>query len=262
MAPTSKPTVPGSSSSSSKPTATATGNPAPDFTVNMNRIQMQLEARLKAARAFLPSRSNNTASGGGSFSALHTSAPQTRTQLQSREDSARAAAARRQAEEAEFAEDRGLDPNAGIGLVRAPAGGNESGRDRDTARLRGRLLGKRGRAGGVDGDGRYKWQRKEDSSDEEAGRGGLGRARNGKRSRAELEENGGRENGDAAEAYITPATREAENLGDATVGGKDTVESSTAKSAEEGESNPPDTEGNSKKKRKKKKNKSKDKTED
>ncbi|KAI6088993.1 hypothetical protein F4821DRAFT_257490 [Hypoxylon rubiginosum] len=274
MAPTSKSSAPGSSSSSKA----TTGNPAPDFAVNMNRIQMQLEARLKAARAFLPSRSDGAAiasGSSGSFSALHTSNPQSQSQSQSqlqqsRDESARAAAARRQAQEVEFAEDRGLDPNAGIGLVvRAPGtGGNESARDRDTAKLRGRLLGKRGRGAGGDGDGQYKWQRKEDSSDEEAGRGGLGRAR-GKRSRMEMEEDEGvRKNGDAAEANAptepnAPATREVEGQGDATVGGEDAVETPTTKSMEKDGSNRLDTEGNSKKKRKKKKKKkSKDRAED
>ncbi|KAI1479482.1 hypothetical protein F4774DRAFT_382156 [Daldinia eschscholtzii] len=187
MAPTSKPT----STSASKDTPT--GNPAPDFTVTMNRIQTQLEARMKAARAFLPSRSdlhNNTSvsSSTGSFSSL--SGSSSNPQSQSRDASA--IAARRAAEEAEFAEERGLDPNAGIGLVRASAGANKdeknaSGTDRDTARLRGRLLGKRGR-NGADKDSQQKWARKEDSSDEEAGRSGLGRAkRNGKRTRAEME---------------------------------------------------------------------------
>ncbi|KAF3070984.1 hypothetical protein GL218_00755 [Daldinia childiae] len=174
------------STSTSK--AAPTGNPAPDFTVTMNRIQMQLEARMKAARSFLPSRSDlnnaSSSSGSGSFSALGGSSSTSNPQIQSRD-----AAARRAAEEAEFAEERGLDPNAGIGLTRSPATGNEntSGTDRDTARLRGRLLGKRGR-NGAGAEGQQKWVRKEDSSDEEAGRSGLGRAkRSGKRSRAEME---------------------------------------------------------------------------
>ncbi|KAI1649616.1 uncharacterized protein F4817DRAFT_330910 [Daldinia loculata] len=174
------------STSTSK--AAPTGNPAPDFTVTMNRIQTQLEARMKAARAFLPSRSDlnnaSSSSGSGSFSALGGSSSSSNPQTQSRD-----AAARRAAEEAEFAEERGLDPNAGIGLTRSPATGNENngGTDRDTARLRGRLLGKRGR-NGAGTDGQQKWVRKEDSSDEEAGRSGLGRAKkNGKRSRAEME---------------------------------------------------------------------------
>ncbi|KAK6955359.1 hypothetical protein Daesc_002994 [Daldinia eschscholtzii] len=185
MAPTSKP----ASTSASKDTPT--GNPAPDFTVTMNRIQTQLEARMKAARAFLPSRSdlhNNNApvsSSTGSFSSL--SGSSSNPQSQSRD--AAAIAARRAAEEAEFAEERGLDPNAGIGLIRSSAAANKdaSGTDRDTARLRGRLLGKRGRDS-ADKDSQQKWARKEDSSDEEAGRSGLGRAkRNGKRTRAEME---------------------------------------------------------------------------
>ncbi|KAI1471380.1 uncharacterized protein F4812DRAFT_413826 [Daldinia caldariorum] len=198
MAPTSKST----STSASK--GTLTGNPAPDFAMTMNRIQTQLEARMKAARAFLPSRSdlnnNNNSSSTGSFSALSSNS----SNPQSRDAAAAAAiAARRAAEEAEFAEERGLDPNAGIGLIRSSAAkdDNASGVDRETARLRGRLLGKRGR-GGADKDGggqqqQQRWARKEDSSssDEEAGRSGLGRAKrrngngngNGKRTREDME---------------------------------------------------------------------------
>ncbi|KAI1106729.1 hypothetical protein F4804DRAFT_329923 [Jackrogersella minutella] len=183
MAPTSKST-----------SATGTNaNPAPDFTVNMNRIQTQLEARLKAVRSFLPSRSelNNASAkpGSGSFSALNANSPSSSSGPQSQ---SAAAAARRQAEEAEFAEDRGLDPNAGIGLARAPAGnGGEGGRDRDTARLRGRLLGKRGKSGVVDTDGQQRWVRKEESSDEEAGRSGLGRSKRRKGKRSQVEDDDG-----------------------------------------------------------------------
>ncbi|KAL7624352.1 hypothetical protein AAE478_005914 [Parahypoxylon ruwenzoriense] len=257
MAPTSKSSV----LSSSKGAAT-NGNPAPDFAVNMNRIQMQLEARLKAARSFLPSRSDGGTpnSGGRSFSALNaTSSSATapsRSQLQSRD--ARAAA--RAAEEAEFAEERGLDPNAGIGLIRTPANSaaDGSGKDRDTARLRGRLLGKRGRGSGGDGQ---KWVRREDSSDEEAGRSGLGRAKkNGKRSRAEMEADGRerREDSDHTKVNLSPEPTnempEMEGVDEASG-----AENSTFPCAGEEPGQPVGEESSKKKRKKKKKKKPKDK---
>ncbi|KAI1210630.1 uncharacterized protein F4807DRAFT_54023 [Annulohypoxylon truncatum] len=200
--------APPTESSASAPTSKG-ANPAPEFTVNMNRIQTQLEARLKAARPFLSSLSDsrtpksNPDSGGGSFSALSSSGPQPTTsrsshpQSQSRSTAAEAAA-RRAAAEAEFAEDRNLDPKVGIGVVRSSSGNSDTnGKDRNTAQLRGRLLGKRGKGGNEGAEKR--WVRREDSSDEEAGRSGLGRVKRngngngngnerGKRSRAEMEE--------------------------------------------------------------------------
>ncbi|KAI0850184.1 hypothetical protein F5Y00DRAFT_233831 [Daldinia vernicosa] len=251
------------STSTSK--AAPTGNPAPDFTVTMNRIQTQLEARMKAARAFLPSRSDlnnasssssSSSSGSGSFSALGGSSSTSNPQTQSRD-----AAARRAAEEAEFAEERGLDPNAGIGLTRGPATGNEntSGTDRDTARLRGRLLGKRGR-NGAGTDGQQKWVRKEDSSDEEAGRSGLGRAkRSGKRSRAEMETQ--QQSSDHVESAI-PSEQGADMNGTKaqvshTNSPKDGTETLVAEpsAAPEIEPNQPPSEESPKKKRKRKKKK-------
>ncbi|KAI2611546.1 uncharacterized protein GGS25DRAFT_200844 [Hypoxylon fragiforme] len=168
-------------------------NPAPDFSVQMNRIQMRLD---KGSRAPFLSRSGlhsaNASPGPGprnnkSFSSLNTAgatqAPTTTTTTPSR--------SRNPIEE----EEAGLDLHVGIGIVRASkssSAAEASGKqDRDTARLRGRLLGKRGRGGAADGAGQ-KWVRREDSSDEEAGRGGLGRAKrngngNGKRLRVEAE---------------------------------------------------------------------------
>lgn len=276
MAPTS------TSTSSSKNTANA--NPAPDFTVNMNRIQTQFEAHLKAVRAFLPSRSdlNNpssssgansnsnptSASTGKSFSALSTTANPTGSQF--RDATSATAAARRAAQEAEFAEERALDPNAGLGHVRAAGGsksGNDGGKDPETARLRGRLLGKRGRAG-TDVDEQHKWVRKEESSDEEPGRSGLGRAKRiAKRSRAEMEDDDGAKQDDGAHVEEDPppkvrvaAGEEAEESIDSANGPDDAVENSASKPTGEDEPNGHVAEGNSKKKRKKKKKKPKDKT--
>ncbi|KAI2620247.1 hypothetical protein GGS26DRAFT_571664 [Hypomontagnella submonticulosa] len=258
MASTSKSTT---SSSKSAPT----GNPAPDFTVNMNRIQTQLEARLKAARSFLPSRSDlintSSSSGSGSFSALSGS---------SNPSSARDAAARRQAEEAEFAEERGLDPNAGIGSGPARSGGkggeNENGskgQDRETSRLRGRLLGKRGRGGAADSEGQKKWVRREDSSDEEAGRSGLGRAKRvGKRSRAEMEggdgerqDGGDRIQPDAPPMFEVPNKTDSDERVDCRDDSQGGAENLAIQPTGEEEPGQPVVEGGAKKRRKKKKKK-------
>ncbi|KAI1449525.1 hypothetical protein F5Y02DRAFT_371913 [Annulohypoxylon stygium] len=245
-----------------KPSASKGTNPAPDFTVNMNRIQTQLEARMKAVRSFLPSRSNiqtpNPNSVGGSFSALSSSGPQPSSNTSSTPQSLAAEASkRRAAAEAEFAEDRNLDPNVGIGVVRATSGNGETnGRDRDTARLRGRLLGKRGK--GNEG-AEKRWVRKEESSDEEAGRSGLGRTKkNGKRSRTEMESEDREE--EVAEVLPSNVKEISEQYGqDGDVKGDE--ESSAPKSTEV-EPSAPTTEGNSKKRRKKKKKKSKSKADE
>ncbi|XDG02983.1 hypothetical protein ABKA04_002598 [Annulohypoxylon sp. FPYF3050] len=249
-----------------KPSSSKGINPAPDFTVNMNRIQTQLEARMKAVRSFLPSRSNlqtpnSNSSAGGSFSALSSSGPQPSSHTSSTPQSLAAdSAKRRAAAEAEFAEDRNLDPNVGIGVVRATSGNGETnGRDRDTARLRGRLLGKRGK--GSEG-AEKRWVRKEESSDEEAGRSGLGRTkRSVKRSRTEMESENREE--EVAEA-IPPEVKAVEEISekdgqDGDVNGD--TENSIPKSTEV-EPSAPTTEGNSKKRRKKKKKKSKNKTDE
>ncbi|KAI1139492.1 hypothetical protein F5Y05DRAFT_324553 [Hypoxylon sp. FL0543] len=263
MAPTSKSTSPSSKS-------TANANPAPDFTVNMNRIQTQFEAHLKAVRSFLPPRShlnNNSANSNSnatsrSFSALSTSANPTDPKAQDA-TSAATAAARRAAQEAEFAEERALDPNAGLGHVRAPAGnknGNDAARDPETAKLRGRLLGKRGSLG-PNGDGQQKWVRKDESSDEEPGRSGLGRAKkNGKRSRAEMEADDGAKRGSDVHVDTPPEvnSRTAEGAEDpihqANASGNVT-EDLASKPRGEDELNKALTEGNSKKKRRKKRKK-------
>ncbi|KAI5864251.1 hypothetical protein GGS23DRAFT_563509 [Durotheca rogersii] len=190
MAPRSK-----SPASSAKTAANA--NPAPEFTVNMNRIQMRLESRLRTARAFLPSTPEAPGSLGSSrrpFSTFNSNSSAS-TSSQPRLDPPPRGwrAVSRAAEESEFAEERGLDPNAGIGLIRAArnsASVVQSGRDRETTKLRGRLFGGRGK--GLNGDGNsennQRWVRKEESSDEETGRSGLGRAKMpGKRSRTGIE---------------------------------------------------------------------------
>ncbi|KAI2632392.1 hypothetical protein GGR54DRAFT_33576 [Hypoxylon sp. NC1633] len=257
MAPTSK-------SSTSKTIASAKGNPAPNFAANMNLIQTQLEGRLKAIRPFLPSQPQPDTNPGGSntntnpsrtFSALNPSTISSASGPQSQPP--RAAA--RAAEEADFAEERGLDPNTGIGSVPASSSaappGNGSG-DRDAARLRGRLLGKRGRGAG--GDGLQKWTRREESSDEEAGRGGLGRSRrSGKRSRAEMEGvDRERRDDDTDAPRPAPTMGEVENI-DEPVGRtgspEDKVEDLKVDPPKADESGQPISEGIVKKKRRKRK---------
>ncbi|KAI1095446.1 hypothetical protein F5B19DRAFT_441652 [Rostrohypoxylon terebratum] len=242
-----------------KPSASSKGtNPAPDFTVNMNRIQTQLEARMKTVRSFLPSRSNlqtpNPNSAGGSFSALSSAGPQPPSYTSTPRSLAADSAARRAAAEAEFAEDRNLDPNVGIGVARATSGASETnGRDRDTAQLRGRLLGKRGK--GNEG-AEKRWARKEESSDEEAGRSGLGRSKKGgKRSRTEMEGEDREE-----EVAEVKAAIEIHDKGGEDEDVRGDTENSTLKSTKT-ESSAPTTEGNPKKRRKKKK-KSKNKTDE
>ncbi|KAI0843276.1 hypothetical protein F5Y06DRAFT_254481 [Hypoxylon sp. FL0890] len=267
MAPTSKST----SSSSSK--GTANTNPAPDFTVNMNRIQTQFEAHLKAVRSFLPSRPDfnknsanpNPNSTGQSFSALSTSANPSAPESPG---AISAAAARRAAQEAEFAEERALDPNAGLGHVRAPAGnknGNDVGKDPETARLRGRLLGKRGRTG-PDGDGQQKWVRKDESSDEEQGRSGLGRAKkNGKRSRTEMgADDGAKQDSDVRIEVDAPpevevsAVEGVENSANRANGPESVAEDLASKPTGEDELIGAVSQGNLQKRRKKKKKKAKE----
>ncbi|KAI1461130.1 hypothetical protein F4805DRAFT_314225 [Annulohypoxylon moriforme] len=265
MAPPTKPSA--STSTSSKGT-----NPAPDFTVNMNRIQTQFEASLKAVRSFLPSRSN-LHSAGGSFSALSSSSSSGPQPSSTPQSQAALAESRRAAAEAEFAEDRNLDPNTGIGVVPITnnKNGDASGRDRDTARLRGRLLGKRRK----DGEGAEKrWVRKEDSSDEEAGRSGLGRSKRngngrGKRSRAEMEEGDGAEEREEAVALPNDKVLDGEDADkrvepvNQTGNTEDDAENPTPKpTVTDVQSSTPTAEGNSKKRRKKKKKskKSKNKT--
>ncbi|KAI2473410.1 hypothetical protein F4781DRAFT_427424 [Annulohypoxylon bovei var. microspora] len=238
----------------SKPSASSKGtNPAPDFTVNMNRIQTQLEARMKAfllARPDLNHSASNPASTTGSFSVLRS-----QPTFQSQSQSQAAAAARRAAAEAEFAEDRGTDPNAGIGLVRASAGNSE---DRDTARLRGRLLGRRGKNG--EGPER-RWVRKEESSDEEAGRSGLGRAKGngrGKRSRAEMEDRDRVEEEAVSPEIKAPAVEDGNGNGNIseqanpTASAESNVENLASKRTLEAKSTVFVDEGNSKKRRKRK----------
>ncbi|KAI1388312.1 uncharacterized protein F4822DRAFT_241875 [Hypoxylon trugodes] len=249
-------------------------NPAPDFTLAMNRIQTQFEARTKLLRNALPKPrpdsqiQTNSSSTTKSFSALSANTPSSTTQPQSRSSSTTAEAHRR-AQEAEFAEDRNLDPNAGLGLFPRVSAA-ESGRNGETAKLRRRLLGKRGRAG--DDTGQYKRARKEESSeDEEAGRSGLGRAKrntNGrKRARAEVSNRDEEQKGDdnsvksvaPPEVTMTSAEETADHgdADDSLAGGLDTPPS---KPPGDAESNATTTEEKPKRKRKKKKKKPKTKT--
>ncbi|KAI0874941.1 hypothetical protein GGS24DRAFT_321127 [Hypoxylon argillaceum] len=163
-------------------------NPAPNYTVAMNQVQTQLEAQLRVVRSFMPSRPPGqtpshpaSAKPTSSFSALlststshsplsSTSKPsQTRQQIQ------------KQDQESLFAETRAQDPNAGLGFG-GPKRTSEREKERENQILRSRLLGRK--RGAADASGRpLRRAGGEESSDEEPGRSGLGRAK--KRARRE-----------------------------------------------------------------------------
>ncbi|RYP52017.1 hypothetical protein DL768_002700 [Monosporascus sp. mg162] len=164
----------------------AGGNPAPNFAATMNKIQLLWDTRSRVATASLRSSSrtntNNATThktSGGAFSSL-TSTPSTSTAQG--DDQAALRRRRLEEEEAAFAEERALDPNAGIGTRSSTSSdANAVARGREDRMLRGRLLGKRGRAaGGSSGPARgaaEKYARDDDGEDEEPGRSGLGRAK-------------------------------------------------------------------------------------
>ncbi|KAI5918788.1 hypothetical protein F4810DRAFT_556566 [Camillea tinctor] len=175
------------------PTSKKGANPAPDFTLHMNRIQSALEGNLKAAaRALLPAHarasnpnpsSSSTSKPHGKFSSLAATSPS----LPLSKTSPRATT-----DADEFAEDYsyGMDPNAGLGMVRpskqpdVPESGAGAG-ERGLVRGRGGgyVLGKR-RPGREPGH----WRREEhSSSDSEAGRGALGRKKRARRSSPSIE---------------------------------------------------------------------------
>ncbi|KAI0425501.1 hypothetical protein F5Y09DRAFT_99799 [Xylaria sp. FL1042] len=155
-------------------------NPAPNYTVDMNRVQTHLEARLRIVRSFMPSRappqntssslSTTSAKPTPSFSALastSTSTSSARQRLQKHPDD----------EETLFAETRAQDPNAGLGFGAPSKRSAEREKDRSDQILRSRLLGRKRRGGETkDASGRL-LRRDESSDDEEPGRSGLGRAK-------------------------------------------------------------------------------------
>lgn len=167
-------------------------NPAPDYTVSMNRVQTQLEAQLRIVRAFMPARPAPSITiitrPTPAFSSLATQSlnPSPNTAAPSRTQS------RTQANEAEENLFAAQDPNAGLGFggpKHAGEGANAKGgttreRERENQVLRSRLLGGRKRGIGTgDTQGKAFRRVEEQSSDEEPGRSGLGRAK--KRARRE-----------------------------------------------------------------------------
>ncbi|KAH7040444.1 uncharacterized protein B0I36DRAFT_10484 [Microdochium trichocladiopsis] len=210
------------------PTSSKGSNPAPDFNLFMNKIQMQVEAsknslqllqQHRAAAAAFTARRTATAAaatqqsgpagstaGGGSFSSLQkaststTAAAATTTVARGPKSQQQQAdrLAQLAAEEAEFADDRASDVNAGVGFARPKGSGlipgmtGDAARDRDTKALRGRLLGGRRDRNGAreDPSSAYSRRRKyggggDSSEDDEPGRSGLGREK--KRSHSEVE---------------------------------------------------------------------------
>ncbi|RYP89359.1 hypothetical protein DL770_004421 [Monosporascus sp. CRB-9-2] len=162
------------------------GNPAPNFAATMNKIQLLWDTRSCIATASLHSSSrintNNATTpktSGGAFSSLTSITSTSATQG---DDQAALRRRRLEEEEAAFAEERALDPNAGIGMRSSTnSNANAVARSREDRMLRGRLLGKRGRAAdGTSGPARgaaEKYARDDDDEDEEPGRSRLGRAK-------------------------------------------------------------------------------------
>ncbi|KAI1433195.1 hypothetical protein GGR50DRAFT_516722 [Xylaria sp. CBS 124048] len=155
--------------------STKGANPAPNYTVMMNRVQTQIEAQLRTVRSFLPSKPPTpaqTTTTTSSFSALaSTSRPTPSTATEAK------LPVRRQNEENIFAESSGQDPNAGLGFGAISKRSSEKEKERGNQILRSRLLGRK--RGAEDASGRTTRYRAggEESSDDEAGRGGLGRAK-------------------------------------------------------------------------------------
>ncbi|RYC60129.1 hypothetical protein CHU98_g6067 [Xylaria longipes] len=163
-------------------------NPAPNYTVTMNRVQTQIEAQLRIVRSFMPSRpaapntstSHSTTGTKPSFSALASASASTSNptpaNFKSRQQN------QKQDTESLFTETRAQDPNAGLGFGGSSKRNSEREKERENQILRSRLLGRKRGAG--DSSGRT--SRREESSDEEPGRSGLGRAK--KRARREVSE--------------------------------------------------------------------------
>ncbi|TRX97429.1 hypothetical protein FHL15_001707 [Xylaria flabelliformis] len=155
-------------------------NPAPNYTVTMNRVQTQIEAQLRIVRSFMPSRppatQQSTSSAKTTFSALaSTSKPATSSStFQSRQQT------QKQDSESLFTETRAQDPNAGLGFGGSSKRNSEREKERENQILRSRLLGRKRGAGNASG----RTSRREESSDEEPGRSGLGRAK--KRARRDV----------------------------------------------------------------------------
>ena len=93
-----------------------------------------------------------------------------------------------------FAETRAQDPNAGLGFGVSSKRAAERAKERETQVLRSRLLGRK--RGAEDASGRAQQRRREDSSDEEPGRSGLGRAKKRARREPESREEGEGEGGE------------------------------------------------------------------
>ncbi|KAI3340293.1 hypothetical protein F4824DRAFT_452763 [Ustulina deusta] len=182
-------------------------NPAPDYAVAMNRVQTQIEAQLRAVRSFMPPRappqaaspcSSSSTRPTPSFSAL-ASASASASTLPRPAASNSASRQRTQSQDGEslFAETRAQDPNAGLGFgASSKKRGSEQARAREDQLLRSRLLG--GRKRGAEDRTLRRGTREGGSSDEEAGRSGLGRAK--KRARRAESQEKAEDDGDGDEA--------------------------------------------------------------
>ncbi|KAI0454387.1 hypothetical protein F5B21DRAFT_235930 [Xylaria acuta] len=211
-------------------------NPAPNYAVTMNRVQTQIEARLRIVRSFMPSRSAapNTSSSTShpitgtskppppSFSALASTSKPNPPNLKSRQRTQEQDAAA----ESLFAETRAQDPNAGLGFrgssKRSGEREKEKEKERENQILRSRLLGRKRGAGDRTSSRRGE---RSDDDDEEPGRSGLGRAkkrarREESRESREEEEEEEEEEEKGGEAEILPPVTEPETLESANSAGK------------------------------------------
>ncbi|TGJ85224.1 hypothetical protein E0Z10_g3552 [Xylaria hypoxylon] len=199
-------------------------NPAPNYTVAMNQVQTQIEAQLRIVRSFMPARpaaaDSTTSKPTPSFSALASGKPTVRRQTQ------------KQDEEALFTETRAEDPNAGLGFGASSKRTSEREKERANHILRSRLLGRK--RGVEDASGRA--LRREESSDEEPGRSGLGRAKK----RARREESREEEEEGTLQPIIGPKVLESELE---KVGAKEDSLENDKLEEEDGDVNMRDTQG-------------------
>ncbi|KAI1349405.1 hypothetical protein F5Y01DRAFT_186940 [Xylaria sp. FL0043] len=168
-------------------------NPAPNYTVDMNRVQTQLEARLRIVRSFMPSRAPTSSSPSSSsssssstatkptpsFSALaSTSTSTSKAPPPSNSNSNPSTRQRHDDEDSLFTETRAQHPNAGLGFGAPAKRSSEREKERSDQILRSRLLGrKRGAENNNKKDASGRRREVESSDDEEPGRSGLGRAK-------------------------------------------------------------------------------------
>ncbi|KAI1418909.1 hypothetical protein F5Y12DRAFT_780642 [Xylaria sp. FL1777] len=187
-------------------------NPAPNYTEAMNRVQTQIEARLRIVRSFMPSRaappqnpppsSSVPGKPTPSFSTLASTSTSKASLPSSSSNSVPRQRAQTQDEDNLFTETRAQDPNAGLGFGAPSKRASEREKERSNQMLRSRLLGRK--RGAEDASGRtLRRGGRDESSDEEAGRSGLGRAKKRARREVSREEEGREEEEEPGNEEIT-----------------------------------------------------------